>query len=64
MLYQWGVQSSYDDEIGGCKQDILENITMPSLNRRGDQEYLWAWIEPFGSWDATVSQTLGEYYYL
>jgi hypothetical protein len=63
-LEQWGVQASYDEEIGTCKQDILENITMPSLNTRGNQEYLWAWIEPFGSWDATVTQTLGEYYYL
>jgi hypothetical protein len=63
-LEQWGVQASYDEEIGISKQDILENITMPSLNTRGDQEYLWAWIEPFGSWDATVTQKLGEYHYL
>jgi hypothetical protein len=62
--YQWGVQSSYDNEIGGSKQYILENLTMPSLNTRGDQEYLYAWVEPFGHWSSTVSQKLGEYYYL
>jgi hypothetical protein len=54
----------YDEEIGGCKQDILENVTMPALNRRGEQEYLYTWIEPYGNSDSTVRQKLGEYYYI
>ncbi len=61
---QWGVQSSYDGEIYGSKQDIFENITLPLLNRRGNDEYLYAWIEPYGESSSTVRQKLGEYYYL
>ena len=54
----------YDGEIGGCKQDILNNVTMNPLNRRGDQEYLYTWIEPYGTSDATVRQKLGQYKYI
>jgi len=61
---QWGVQSSYDGEILGSRQDIFENITMPALNRRGNDEYLYAWIEPYGESDSTVRQKIGQYYYL
>ncbi|KYK23903.1 hypothetical protein AYK21_01970 [Thermoplasmatales archaeon SG8-52-2] len=61
---QWGIQSSYDGEILGSRQDIFENITMPALNRRENAEYLYAWIEPYGDSDATVRQKLGQYYYL
>ncbi len=61
---QWGVQSSYDGEISGSRQDIFENITMPLLNRKGNDEYLYAWIEPYGESNATVRQKIGQYYYL
>ena len=62
--YNTGGAEGYDVEIGGCKQSILENITMPSLNRRGTQEYLYCWIEPYGDSDSTVRQKLGEYKYI
>ena len=61
---QYGIQSSYDEEIGGSKQDLIDELTFPSLNRRGDQDYLYAWIEPGGEFDSTVQQKLGEYDYL
>ncbi len=63
-LEQWGVQSSYVEEIGGSKIDILANVSMPSLNCRGAAEYLYAWIEPFGRSDTVVRQTLGQFAYL
>jgi hypothetical protein len=54
----------YDSEIGGSKSDILGNLTLPSLYRRGNNEYIWAWIEPFSESDEMVRQKLGQYKYL
>jgi hypothetical protein len=54
----------YDSEVGGCKQDIIENLTMPDLNRRGSQEYVYAWIDPHGLYDRTLQKKLGQYNYL
>ena len=61
---QWGVQSSYDEEINGSKQNLINDLIFPSLSRRGDQEYLYAWLEPYGEIDNTIRQKLGEYRYL
>jgi hypothetical protein len=54
----------YDGEIGGSKSDIINNLSLPALYRKGEAEYVWAWIEPGGSSDATVRQKLGTYQYL
>jgi len=54
----------YDSEIGGSKDDITTNLVFPELNRKGENEYLYLWIEPGGASDATVRQKLGEYNYL
>lgn len=54
----------YDSEIGGSKSDILGNLTLPSLYRKGNTEYIWAWIEPFSQSDEIVRQKLGQYKYL
>ncbi|MFA5902326.1 MAG: hypothetical protein WC836_00205 [Desulfobacula sp.] len=56
--------SPYDDEIGGSKSDILNNLDMPALDKRGSTEYLYAWVEPGGFSDATARHTLGIYKYL
>jgi hypothetical protein len=56
--------NDYDSEIGGSKNDIISNLTMPSLYRKGESEYMWAWIEPYGISDSTVRQKLGQYKYL
>ncbi len=54
--------TDYDSEIGGCKTDILNNLTLPYS--RGNQGYVWCWIEPFGLTSDMVKQKLGEYGYL
>lgn len=54
----------YDSEIGGCKNEIIGNLSLPSPYRKGDTEYVWAWIEPSGDSDDTVRQKLGQYKYL
>jgi len=39
-------------------------LTLPSLYKKGDSEYVWAWIEPYGESDSKVRQKLGQYEYL
>jgi hypothetical protein len=56
--------NDYDSEIGGSKSDIINNLSLPPLYRRGETEYVWAWIPPGGTSDATVRQKLGTYRYL
>jgi hypothetical protein len=56
--------SDYDSEIGGSKSDIIENLTLPPFQRRGDSQYIWAWIEPYGESDSTVRQKLSQHKYL
>jgi len=55
---------SYDSEIGGSKQDILSNLTLPATFSFGGTEYVLTWIEPYGESDSSVRQKLGEYKYL
>ena len=54
----------YDSEIGGSKSDIINNLNLPALNKRGSQEYVYAWVEPYGSSDSTERAKLGQYKYL
>ncbi len=61
---QWGVQSSYDEEINGSKQNLIEDLNFPNISKRGDQEYLYAWIEPYGQIDDVIRQKLGEFKYI
>jgi hypothetical protein len=61
---QWGVQSSYDEEINGSKQNLIEDLNFPNISKRGNQEYLYAWIEPYGQSDSIIRQKLGEFNYI
>jgi len=51
-------------EVSGSKSDILDNLTMPALNKKGSTEYLYAWIEPGGTSDAATRTALGQNKYL
>jgi len=55
---------SYEWQINGSKNDILGNLTLPTWLRYDGKEYVYAWIEPFGSYDETVRQWLGQTRYL
>jgi hypothetical protein len=62
---RWHPHPPYDDydfEIGGCKEDLITNLNLPYS--KGDTEYVWCWIEPYGESDDTVQYTLGQYKYL
>jgi len=61
---QWGVQSSYDEEINGSKQNLIEDLNFPNISKRGDKEYLYAWIEPYGQSDSVIRQKIGEFKYI
>jgi len=61
---QWGVQSSYNEEINGSKQNLIDDLNFPNISKRGDQEYLYAWIQPYGQSDSVIRQKLGEFKYI
>ena len=54
----------YDAEVGGSKQDIINNLNLPSLNKKGSAEYVYAWTAPYGQSDAMLRSKLGTYKYL
>jgi len=54
----------YDYEIGGSKEDIIGNLTLPPFFSLDGNEYVYAWIEPYGQSSGTVRQKLGFYKYL
>ncbi|MDD2954496.1 MAG: DUF2341 domain-containing protein, partial [Parabacteroides sp.] len=56
--------ADYDIEIGGSKDDIINNLNLPTLNTKGNKEYLYAWLAPFGDSDDTARNKLGQYEYL
>lgn len=56
--------ADYDSEIGGSKDDILNNLTMPALSRKGNTQYLYVWIAVGGQEDDTVKAKVGQYKYL
>lgn len=56
--------SNYDDEVGGSRDDIKNNLALPALNRKGTKNYVYAWVEPFCEADDTLRQKLGNYKYL
>ena len=58
------VYPDYDSEIGGCKADIIGNLTLPSFYSYGDNEYVYSWIEPWGYSNDTLREKVGEYRYL
>ncbi len=56
--------SDPDSEIGGCRDDIVARLMLPWQYRRGTQQYVPGWVEPFGQSDTVVRAKLGEYGYL
>ncbi len=56
--------SDYDSEVGGSRNDIIDNLTLPSLYKSGTREYVWGWVSPYGDSDSTLRAKLGEYKYI
>jgi hypothetical protein len=53
-----------DSEIGGSTTDLINNLDLPTLNKKGNQEYIYGWIEPGGWSDDNIRAKLGQYKYL
>lgn len=51
-------------EVQGSKDDIINNLDLPALNKKGDKEYLYIWIEPAGLVDTSIRNQLGQSKYL
>mgnify|MGYP006261552763 FL=1 len=43
-----------ESEVLGSKQDLIEYLDLPDLNRYGVREYIYAWIAPYGEYDEDI----------
>ena len=57
----------YEDlegEVFGCKQDLIDNLDLPDHNRYGDNEYIYAWVAPYGEYDDDIDSMVSVSKYL
>ena len=48
-----------ESEVAGCKQDIIDNLTLPRKFNKSGQEYVYTWIAPNGYTDNEIDSLLG-----
>lgn len=51
-------------QIAGSKQDLIDNLDMPDLFRKGAKEYVYTWIAPANYYDEIVNTLVGAEQYL
>ncbi|MBC8193151.1 MAG: hypothetical protein H8E18_12275, partial [FCB group bacterium] len=56
--------SDTDYEVSGSKFDIIENLDLPDTFRKGDQEYVYTWIAPYGEYDDDIDASVASNQYL
>jgi len=56
--------SNTDYEVSGSKFDIIENLDLPDTFRKGDQEYVYTWIAPYGEYDDDIDASVASNQYL
>jgi peptidoglycan/xylan/chitin deacetylase (PgdA/CDA1 family) len=54
----------YNSEIIGSKNDIIENLDLPELFRKDEKEYIYAYVNPYGSSNDSVDYVAGRANYL
>jgi PKD repeat protein len=54
----------WEDELSTFRDEMTCNLDLPSIQKKGIQEYITAFIEPYGSWSETLADCLGQYGYL
>lgn len=54
--------NDYESEITGCKNDIIANLDLPY--KKGDKEYVYSWMRPYGQIDEKITQKLIENIFL
>ena len=53
-----------EGEVAGSKQDIINNLNLLNHNRSGINEYVYAWVAPFGDYDAAIDSATSNAKYL
>ena len=53
-----------ESEVLGCKQDLIQNLNMPIYNRYGSNEYIYAWIAPYGEYSVEIDTAVSDAKYL
>ena len=53
-----------EGEVAGSKQDIINNLNLLNHNRSGVNEYVYAWVAPFGDYDAAIDSATSNAKYL
>ena len=53
-----------EGEVAGSKQDIINNLNLLNHNRSGVNEYVYAWVAPFGDYDADIDSSTSNAKYL
>ncbi len=51
-------------EVGGARQDIIDNLDLPHNSRYGDREYVPIWIAPYGEYDDEIEAAVSANKYL
>jgi lysophospholipase L1-like esterase len=51
-------------QVQGSRQDILSRLTLPSLYRKGNQEYVYSFLVPFGETSAEIEEAVSQGGYL
>ena len=52
-----------EGEVLGSKQDLINNLDLSGHNSSGDNEYIYAWVAPYGEYDYTIDTmtSVGKY---
>ena len=53
-----------EGEVAGSKEDIVENLELPAYSRYGENEYVYAWIAPYGEYDEQIDSMVSASKYL
>lgn len=52
-----------EGEVLGSKQDLIDNLDLSGHNSSGENEYIYAWVAPFGEYDSAIDTmtSVGKY---
>ena len=53
-----------EGEVAGSKEDIIGNLELPAHSRYGENEYVYAWIAPYGEYDEEIDSMVSASKYL
>ena len=53
-----------ESEVVGSKEDIIEKLNLLNQNRSGSNEYVYAWVAPFGNYSEAIDTMTSKAKYL